>query len=99
MALLWMSVKHLRRAQLNGEYTDNDIAKLQHIRKSVMSLTQNQSVITNILELVNFVQEQDRERIFTYEEVEGILNNFDCDFNTPTDIKKVKQVQTLYSIM
>jgi len=64
-----------------------------------MSLTQNKNVLTNIVELINFVQEQDNQRLFTLEEVEGILNNFDCDFNTPNDIKKLTQVQTIYSII
>ncbi|CDW87073.1 UNKNOWN [Stylonychia lemnae] len=99
LALLWMSVKNLRRAQLHGEYSDDDLAKLQSIRKSVLTLTSNHHVITNIMELVNFVLNQDHQRLYTFEEVEQILNNFDCDFNSQTAVKKIKQVQTLYSAM
>ena len=57
MALFWMSTRHLAKAQYSNAYTEDDLAKLNHIKRSVMSLVTNHNVLQEITLLINQVLE------------------------------------------
>lgn len=99
LSLLWMSVKTLRAAHGSDEYTEEQKDKLTQIADNVKSLTSNNSLIAQIMDLANSVLESDNGTLYNFEQIEDLLNNFENDTTTADDELRLKNVQRLYSVI
>jgi hypothetical protein len=58
MFLFWVANRHLKRAQSsNAFYSEDEISKFTHIRRSVQSLIHNINVLQEVTMLINQVQD------------------------------------------
>ena len=53
MYLFWMANRHLKKAQNSSSYSDDEVSKFAHIRKSVQSLIHNVNVLQEVTMLIN----------------------------------------------
>ena len=66
MYLYWTAQRHLHRAQArNSGYSEDEINKFTHIRRSVQSLIHNLTVLQEATMLINQVLDQDGKRLYS----------------------------------
>lgn len=53
MYLFWIANRNLKKAQSSNSYSEDEVSKFTHIRKSVLSLVHNVNVLQEVTMLIN----------------------------------------------
>lgn len=92
-----MSIKHLRGN--NDSLNDQHKERMNVMIRSITTLTHNNFILNQLMDIANTVLDQDRQRLYNRETLEELLNNFENDISVDDDKIRLQNIQKLYSVM
>lgn len=91
IALLWMTVKHLRGSLQDKTLTSAEVEKLQFLEKTIKDLVSSEHLMNEILFLLD--TEEGKQAKYTAKDLRTLLDSFEGDRSPANDTQKLLRLQ------